>query len=289
MIARAARRACWPEGDTNGKCACGDKVRIYSSDGRKRLLIPCGRRTCEHCGPWHWRPRVLAGLHTGLRGAGDEYLAVLLTAPGESASHEFNATASQAWNYFATLLRRGYPGTDIQYWRVAELQARGHVHFHVVVRGLRYLGFCRTRQDRIVGRTCCGKSGCLRQMALTAGFGSWVGVRRPRDYPGGVRSLGWYFGKYLLKHYQNRIGVTKLVTFSQGWRVGWKRHERDGGGRWLYGGRVGGSWAVLGRAVDLAEDEAAEWYPPWWWRSWQRARRMEEPPIRWDEGLGAAG
>ena len=77
-------------------------------------------------------------------------------------------------------------------------------------------------------------------MALAAGFGGFVGLRRPRDYPGGVRSLGYYFGKYLLKDYGRTMGgVVKLVTSSVAWKAGRGFSRR---GRW--GVRVSGQAGV---------------------------------------------
>lgn len=263
-----SRKPCWPATDTHRKCICPDKVRIYSVDGRRRLLIPCGRRVCRHCGPWHWRPRVQAGLHSGLRAAPQEsYLAILLTAPGDIDADEFNADSSRRWHHFVTILRRRFPGVDLQYWRVAELQERGHVHFHFVLRGLRYLPLADGP-----------KGPGLRTLAITAGFGPWVGLKRPRDYPGGVRSLGWYFSKYMLKQYARRIGVVKIVTMSQGWRVGWEDRRKASTGQWVYGGAVGRGWGVLGHVVRPSRADAPvvePWRPSWWRHHWTVYRKRE--------------
>lgn len=277
------RRICWDPEQTTGVCACPDKVRLYSTDGHRRLLIPCKRRLCSHCGPHHWRPPVLAGLHAGLRQDQTEYLAVLLTAPGDIDAETFNADASRRWHHFVTLLRRRYPGADLQFWRVAELQERGHVHFHFVLRGLRFLALSDST-DPVTGRHLPG----LRSMALQAGFGRFVGVRRPRDYPGGVRSLGYYFGKYLLKRYQTDVGVTKLVTFSHRWRVHWATRSPEGG-RWMYGGPVGAPFTAFGHVIEAAREARAAdppWRPPWHRHHWSYYRGREELPIdmplQWD-------
>ena len=83
-------------------------------------------------------------------------------------------------------------------------------------------------------------------MALAAGFGGFVGLRRPRDYPGGVRSLGYYFGKYLLKDYGRTMGgVVKLVTSSVAWKVGWVRHVRDSLWHWVYAGPLLAGWRLV--------------------------------------------
>lgn len=255
------------------KHECPVPIRLYDTERMRRLVLPCGARTCSWCGPNIWRRRVLAGLHAGLRSAPpDRYLAVLLTAPGDADAVEFNASASAKWHRFVEYLRRKHPGKQIEFWRVAELQERGHVHFHVVLRGLRHV-----------------RIAVLRECAVSAGFGSWVGVRSPKRYKGGTRSLGWYFGKYLLKHYSRAaIGVTKLVTFSNGWRSGWVRPVRlRQPGRWLYAGPDAAGWLMVGREVAPAR-EASErterrrssipwpWYSP---ESWRVARSREELPI----------
>lgn len=268
--------------ETGSMQKCPNPVRLYHAETGRRLILPCRRRVCGWCGPRHWRPKVLARLHSGLGGSQFDYLAILLTAPGENdgkvraagfdylPAHEFNAEASKRWHHFCTLLRRAYPGADLQFWRVAELQVRGHVHFHFVLRGLRFLP---------VGK--------VRALALQAGFGSWVGVRRPRDYPGGVRSVGSYFGKYLLKTYASRSGVTKLVTFSQGWCVAWEDRRRSARSSWLFAGGIHSGWRVIG--TELAPARRGDYYgpsrddyvPSWHVRSWQRARAGEERPIGW--------
>jgi hypothetical protein len=245
---------------------CPTPARLYRESDLRRIVVPCGQRRCSWCGPNIWRKRVLAGLHAGLRAAPPaEYLAILLTAPAESDAREFNAAAPKRWARFNQYLREAYPGADLGFWKVAELQERGHVHFHVVVRGLRWLPVPR-----------------LRAIARRAGFGPWVGIRRPASYKGGPRSLGWYFTKYLMKDYGRSIrGVVKLVTFSNGWRAGWKRPERmPGGGRWLFVGPVPFQWldrvgyvVEEGRRRRSAPPEDRRW--PLTERSWQAARAAE--------------
>lgn len=253
---------------------CPSPVRLYREDPSggpvQRLRLPCRRRVCTFCGPHHWRPKVLAGLHAGLGDDEHQYLAVLLTAPGD-AGVAWNDTASERWHHFVTILRRRFPAADLQYWRVAELQTRGAVHFHFILRGLRYLPI--KDSDRGPG---------LRTLARRAGFGSFVGVKRPRDYPGSVRSAGYYFGKYLLKHYDHRIGITKLVTMSYRWRTAWVRPAKTSGGGWLFAGPVSASWDLLGYVVTpsrIAPRALDRPYaPPWWRRSWQAVRRSETVP-----------
>jgi len=218
---------------------------------------------------------VLAGLHSGL-GKGEDYLAILLTAPGDADADTWNAGASASWHRFTTYFRRAWGGTygSIEFWRVAELQQRGLVHFHVVVRGVRFVP--------ITNRTGTG----LRDIAVAAGFGPFVGVRRPRDYPGGVKSLGFYFGKYLLKAYTGAIGITKLVTFSHGWRVTWEDRKRHGPSEWAY---VPRSVAFVDYFGVLGDDRCSvrprqdEDFFAWWRHSWQSHRERWAPTI--DMGL----
>lgn len=255
--------------DTMQKCPA--PVTVYHRETGRRLRLPCRRRVCGYCGPKHWRPRVLAGLHSGLGREGD-YLALLLTAPGAVDADEFNAQASAAWHRFTTYLRREWAVTypTLEFWRVAELQQRGHVHFHVVVRGARFLP--------LTNATGTG----LRDLAVKAGFGPFVGIRRPRDYPGGVRSLGFYFGKYLLKRYATGSGVTKLVTFSQGWRVTWiTRPKREGQSLWVVLPRRR-PWDAL-VLYDIRPDGGAlrvvDPVPRWWRQAWQWRRARQAPTV----------
>ena len=279
------------EGSTKAS-TCPAPVRLYreSDDGGpvQRLTLPCRRRVCGYCGPTHWRPRVLAGLHSGLGGSEWEYLAVLLTAPAD-VTPDWNSGVSARWNHFVTILRRAYPGARLEFWRVAELQERGLVHFHFILRGLRFLPAAR-----------------LRRLAVQAGFGSFVGVRRPRDYPGGVRSAGYYFGKYLLKAYSANVGVTKLVTCSYGWRVTWVKPERKTRGGWLFAGPLDAGYRLLGYVLPPSRPEARLVpRPSWWRRSWQFARlheaesvgavhlagqsgRFRPLTVRWQPGLALA-
>jgi hypothetical protein len=249
---------------------CPTPVRLYHSGTARRLLLPCGSRRCTWCGPNIWKRRVLAGLHAGLRSAPpDEYLAVLLTARGDVDAEDWNSRSQAAWHRFFTYLREEYPGARLDFWKVAELQERGHVHFHFVLRGLRFLPVAR-----------------LRRLAKRAGFGPWVGVRRPKDYPGGVRSLGWYFTKYLLKDYGRVVaGLTKLVTFSNGWRSGWKRRVSQAAkGTWLFAGPVGMGWQMVAVSDAPADRVYGPRWVPWWGpRSWQAARAAEHEtaPLPW--------
>ena len=246
--------------------SCPSPVVIFVDDPARKVKIGCGRRRCPACGPKRWKPRALAGLHSGLKGPEVEYLALLLTAPGDADPDAFNAEAASHWNHFVTLLRREYPGATLDFWKVGELQQRGHVHFHIVLRGLRFL-----------------PAATLRRLALAAGFGSFVGVKRPRDYPGGARSLGFYFGKYLLKDYARLGRYARIVTYSYRWRLTWTTYDKRSRGLEVVMA-TGLPWSAIARMHGF--DPVREDPPPkppdpaWWHRSETAVKRAETRPER---------
>ena len=61
------------------------------------------------------------------------------TGPGGTNLAEWNATAGKRFNKAVTYLRRRYG--DVQYARAAEVQKRGALHFHVLVRPWRPSAF----------------------------------------------------------------------------------------------------------------------------------------------------
>lgn len=158
----------------------------------------------------------MAKLHSGLAEPNERYLVLLLTAPGNVSAHRFNANASFYWNRFWTSANRYWPG--LSYWKVAELQQRGHVHFHVIVRGIDFIEIER-----------------FRSLAVRSGFGSFVGVARPSDYPGGVKGAAGYLSKYLLKQYQAvGDGGPRFVTMSRDWPTLWREPvKRPNRSSWL--------------------------------------------------------
>jgi hypothetical protein len=130
----------------------------------------------------------------GLDGVALGELRVLtLTAPGfdvlRSADDllEFNRTALARWHVLWSHLARAIPGAA--FCRVVELQRRGAVHLHVIVRGGGALSVKR-----------------VRRMAVSAGFGprvEWDAVRAPLG-------LARYLAGYLAK---------SRDVFPPGWRV----------------------------------------------------------------------
>jgi len=243
------------------ECSCANKVRIYQMDEARRLLVPCRQRRCAHCGAAHWRAKALATYHAGIDPAReDEYLAVTLTAPGRGTDIvAWNATSQARWHNFMTILRRSYPA--VEFWKVAELQQRGAVHFHVLFRGVRFM-----------------PHGKVRGIAKAVGFGPNVWIKATRDYKYGAQGGGLYFGKYLLKSFERTTGVTRLVTYSNGWRLHWVRHEKVGPSPWLFAGSMQSGWRLIGDVVEPSRYGVGrnagveEWYPSWWRVSWQRAK-----------------
>lgn len=203
------------KGRRQSRPPCPSPVTIYNAATGERLDLPCKRRLCSACGPARWRPRVLAKLHSGLQEDPERYLVLLLTAPGNVNRFYFNSHASHYWHRFWTSANRWWPG--LQYWKVAELQQRGHVHFHVIVRGRTFIDVEQ-----------------LRTLAVRSGFGTWVGIRRPIDYEARTKGAAGYLGKYLLKDYLRFAGEPNLVSMSRGWPLRWKEPVRTpSADRWI--------------------------------------------------------
>jgi hypothetical protein len=145
-----------------------------------------------------------------------EILLLTLTAPGEPGlAHVWNRTASIRWNAFITYLRRAFPGACIEFWKVGEIQERGLVHYHVVLRGLRFLPV-----------------ELLRRLAVQAGFGPWVWIGRPERAKGGVKGLLGYYGKYMVKGTRRWWLMQHVVTHSRSWRQNWVQRGSNGGRLW---------------------------------------------------------
>ncbi|HVY11390.1 MAG TPA: hypothetical protein VHB18_14715 [Mycobacteriales bacterium] len=135
-------------------------------------------------------------------GAGHLHL-VTLTAPGDRAHRmpsgdwcpctpqggvdlaRWNATASKRWNRLRTAMSREYEG--LEYFRAAEVQRRGALHFHLVVWSARPL-------DRHV----------VRRLAVIAGFGHEADVR---TLAAGSRAHARYVSKYVTKACDQRETV----------------------------------------------------------------------------------
>jgi len=210
------RRSCQGE-DAGG---CPTPVVVWSKAAGRWRSLPCRRRRCGWCGPHLWKPYALAGLMSGVDAARPgELLFLSLTGPGW-ADEAWNEGAPERWAVFFERLRRMFPGARLSYWKVGELQKRGVVHYHIVMRGLGFL-----------------HHEVLRALAVGAGFGPRVGVEGPREKKGGIRGfcLG-YLPKYLVKSVHEWPAGQHVVTHSQDWRGEWRRRRRAPVPVWSYCG-----------------------------------------------------
>jgi hypothetical protein len=180
------------------------RLRTVGGDVGDTLSMPCRGRRCPHCGPHHWLRRTKACMLAGLKARPGEVLFVTLTAPGiaggldsTEAIEAWNAGAAKRWNHFITILRRTFPGARIEFFRVGELQERGAVHYHNAIAGLQWL-----------------PKAVLRRLALRAGFGRIVDVRRLRNVGGGCA----YFAKYMLKDADKWPSGRRVWSCSAKWR-----------------------------------------------------------------------
>lgn len=179
-------------------------MRPAGSSVGDELVLPCKRRRCPHCGPNHWLKRTKASLLAGLKARPNSVLFVTLTAPGTGgglttaeAIEAWNVGAAKRWNHFITLLRRKYPAARIEFFRVGELQSRGAIHYHNAIAGLEWLPVA-----------------VLRRLAVQAGFGKIVDVRRLRNISGGCA----YFAKYMLKDSELWPSGRRVWSCSKHWR-----------------------------------------------------------------------
>lgn len=149
---------------------CDRPVLILLSCGAY-LATYCASRSSADCVPCSWRYRRLLArkIDTGMTQAGHFYL-LTLTAPGDRLHHlpsgavcpctpeggtdlgTWNPSAGRLWNRFRTELRRQTP--ELEFSRHVELQKRGAIHLHVIVRSPVPL-------DRFA----------IRRLAMRCGFG----------------------------------------------------------------------------------------------------------------------
>ena len=240
-----------------GDGGCPTPVVVVNRRDRRWMSLACRRRRCSVCGERVWKPYAQAGMMAGLDGVPQsEILLVTLTAPGNAKAWEWNGGASTRWNAFITYLRRAFPGAHIGFWKVGELQVRGTVHYHVILRGLRWLPV-----------------EVLRSLAVRAGFGPWVWVGRPREKRGGVRGLLGYYGKYMVKGSRWWWLPQHVVTHSRDWRFGWV--QRPKGAAVREDGSPASSWAYCYSELEayliLGKAEAVKGQ---WLLAAQRARPL---------------
>jgi hypothetical protein len=134
---------------------------------------------------------------------------VTLTAPSEIGGHtmpsgdvcpctpveginlaEWHANVGQRWSWFMTALRRVVG--EAQYCKATEVQDRGAVHFHALVRTEGQLS------ERVV-----------RELAIGYGFGHAVDVQLLTGCKG-AQKIAWYCAKYASKAADDRHDVDTL-------------------------------------------------------------------------------
>jgi hypothetical protein len=168
---------------------------VLEHTGSRRERVQRCRSTdetvCPQCGR-SYRIRVYLVAETGrMRFPGATVLLLTLTAPSEKGRHcqkhkgcagygercepcpcspddgvhlgEWNGSASANWNRFIEDFRR-LVGVDVQYFRAAEVQKRGALHFHVLIRLPKSCGI-NVSLPR------------LRQLAIHHGFGHSVDLQ----------------------------------------------------------------------------------------------------------------
>jgi hypothetical protein len=230
---------------------CDDPFRIACGCGESRW-VRCGTSRASRCKPCSaaYRGRVgrVAGSGLVLGRAG---LFVTLTAPGGAAHRlpdgrrcactppggidlaAWNAGAGKRWNEFVKALRREYG--ELEYFKAAEVQRRGALHFHVLIRAPRGAGVLVVSQRRV------------RELAMAYGFGHAVDVQPVQPSHAG------YVAKYVAKSADDRGSVP--------WR-GWRHQTKT-------------TRSVDVTTGELSSGETRRLVPSWapTFRTWSASRR----------------
>lgn len=233
---------------------CDQPLELACRTCDKRVGIRCGssrRSRCEPCATVY-RGRVArvagSGVVVGLRG-----VFLTLTAPGAVAHARpdgelcrctpvggtdlaaWNASAGTRWNNFVRDLSR-YLGADyfvvddegrrrrrlgVSYFKATELQRRGAIHFHVLLR-------------RVDGRPVKIARKKVRRLAIRHGFGHSVHVRRLE--PGHAS----YAAKYVAKSSDERGDAPWVCWRAPGLRSPWRVDQATGNIVHKRTGEVGG-------------------------------------------------
>lgn len=210
--------------------ACPEPGYVVNTETGRWHSVDCKRRRCRYCGPARWKPYVQAVFASGWGKRGKDTLRtvdysrdrfVLLTAPGDAGA-DWNDGASKRWTVFYEHLRRRMPGrvaAQLAYFKVGELQERGAVHYHAYLRGIGFLPVAT-----------------LRECALAAGFGPFVGIKRIEARKGGLKGALAYLAKYLLKATGVEAWGLKqhVMTHCHGWRREWEPKAAGNGLLWRY-------------------------------------------------------
>lgn len=179
---------------------CGERSEWRCRSSSKALCGPCStsyRRTVARLA------RSGIGVPTGV-------VFLTLTAPGEGDHYlpsgdrcgcsenagpigEWNAQAGQRWSWLMTYLRR-HVDASAEYFKATEVQARGALHFHVILRlsaqGLRKLRSMWRPKDP----TCP-----LRSLVISRGFGHAIDLQVLDSSPEKLSRLTNYVAKYVAK------------------------------------------------------------------------------------------
>lgn len=206
ILQRRGIRQRWKEGRVE---RCPHPFVVLDRETGEYLHVPCRRRRCVWCGPNIWAKLRRADFYSGLAGVGMERLRVMfVTAPGGELDCEaWNEGASGRWHHLFTLMRQHFASAELEFWKVGELQRRGAIHYHVVV---------RSRVPIYISH------GLLQRLAMMAGFGQVCGVEGVRPYAQPVRVILAYLGKYLTKACEAWPKGMHVVTKSYGWRLVWE-------------------------------------------------------------------
>ena len=191
---------------------CDRPTLLVCIECRGALSTRCSAAARSICGPCSvtYRQRVGRVFYSGWTDNPLERMYfVTLTAPSEIGGHtmpsgdicpctpveginlaEWHSTVGQRWSWFITALRRVLG--EVQYCKATEVQVRGAVHFHALVRTEGNL------TERLV-----------RELAIGYGFGHSVDVKLLTG-PKGAQRTAWYCAKYASKAADDRHEVDTL-------------------------------------------------------------------------------
>ena len=231
-----------------GRC---ERPKLLRNDSTSEVLIvPCGTPREEVCAPCstRYRRRVQQVAFRGSVLPGRVYL-VTLTAPSERGQHtyrgmvcpctppggvdlaQWNGRAAERWNRFQWDWKRS-AGIDFEYFRAAEAQQRGALHFHVLIRVTKGRKISKAR---------------LRRLAMHHGFGHEVDIQQVgtgEDLESKLAEApraSYYPAKYCTKSASEREAVPyvhpttgevgpgrwRTWTCSRGWGSSLRQVKRD--------------------------------------------------------------
>jgi len=197
---------------------CPTPVTLSNLRERKWLCLPCRKRRCKVCGPGPWKRYVMRRIFSGLEGVDPRDLLLLtLTAPG-GVDLTWNDEAGRRFGELIRELRRVFRGAEIEYHRVGELHRGGLIHYHVILRGLRFL------PHALLSRLC-----------VRVGLGRVCWVTKPDVRRGGIKAWVYYSTKYLVKSVFDWELPQHVCTHSHGWSLNWTRARKgDGSSGWRW-------------------------------------------------------